>query len=60
MLESALGDAFSDRFVINRSEAGFLFIEIGLVVLDFVVRHDVYFRKIFQVFMEHLRYLVIL
>ena len=36
------------------------FVELGWEALDFAVRRDVYFRKIFQIFLEHLRSQVIL
>ena len=32
-----------------------VFVEIGWEALDFAVRRDVYFRKIFQIFLEQLR-----
>ena len=42
------------------TEFGLAFVEIGWEALDFAVRRDVYFRKIFQAFLEHLRSPVIL
>ena len=42
------------------TEFGLAFVEIGWEALDFAVRRDVYFRKIFQTFLEHLRSPVIL
>ena len=42
------------------TEFGLAFVELGWEALDFAVRRDVYFRKIFQTFLEHLRSQVIL
>ena len=42
------------------AEFGLAFVELGWEALDFAVRRDVYFRKIFQTFLEHLRSQVIL
>ncbi len=42
------------------TEFGLTFVELGWEALDFAVRRDVYFRKIFQTFLEHLRSQVIL
>ena len=42
------------------TEFGLAFIELSLEVLDFAVRRDVYFRNIFDVFMEYLRSPIIL
>ena len=42
------------------TEFGLAFVELGWEALDFAVRRDVYFRKIFQIFLEHLRSQVIL
>ena len=39
---------------------GLAFVELGWEALDFAVRRDVYFRNIFQAFMEYLRSPVIL
>ena len=42
------------------TEFGLAFVELGWEALDFAVRRYVYFRKIFQTFLEHLRSPVIL
>ena len=42
------------------TEFGLAFVELGWEALYFAVRRDVYFRKIFQTFLEHLCSLVIL
>ena len=54
LIVSGQADAATGTLVVA-AEFGLTFINLGWEALDFAVRRDVYFRKLFQKFLEQLR-----
>ena len=54
LIVSGQADAAPETLVVA-AEFGLTFINLGWEALDFAVRRDVYFRKLFQKFLEQLR-----